>query len=298
MSRLSLLNVTRPNFLVLTPVCLSLGLATALWSGRQVDWHVLGIILLGALMAHVSVNALNEYADFRSGLDLKTRRTPFSGGSGTLPEEPRLAPYALAIGVGAYLVTSVCGIYLVGRAGWGLMPLGLAGLVVILLYNGPISRNRFLVLIAPGLGFGPLMVLGTHYVLTGEYALTALVVSLIPFFLVSNLLLLNQVPDVEADRSVHRDNFAIALPPSGNALIYGWFGFLAYLTLLVAALVRILPGTALLGLLTALLAFRVFRGLRDYTGNIEQIVPHLGQNVFLTLLTPLLVAVGIGLDTL
>lgn len=292
------MNVTRPSFLVLTPVCLSLGVATALWSGSRVDWPVLGIILLGALMAHVSVNALNEYADFRSGLDLKTRRTPFSGGSGTLPGEPRLAPYALGIGLGAYLVTCLCGIYLVGHAGWGLVPLGLAGLVVILLYNGPISRNRYLVLIAPGIGFGPLMVLGTHYALTGEYTLVALVVSMIPFFLVNNLLLLNQVPDVEADRSVQRDNFAIALPPPGNALIYGWFGLLAYLTILVAALFGILPGTALLALLTALLAFRVFRGLQDYTGNIEQLLPHLGQNVFLTLLTPLLLAVGIGLDTL
>ena len=43
------------------------------------------LALAGGLLAHISVNALNEYLDFTSGLDLTTLRTPFSGGSGTLP---------------------------------------------------------------------------------------------------------------------------------------------------------------------------------------------------------------------
>ncbi len=47
------------------------------------------LVLLGALAAHGAVNALNEYADYRSGLDLRTARTPFSGGSGTLVDHPQ-----------------------------------------------------------------------------------------------------------------------------------------------------------------------------------------------------------------
>ena len=63
----------------------------------------------------------------------------------------------------------------------------------------------------------------------------ALVASLVPFFLVSNLLLLNQFPDVAADRSVGRDNFPIAVGTEKSAAIFAAFGFLAYLTLLVLA---------------------------------------------------------------
>ncbi len=40
------------------------------------------LALLGAFLAHISVNTLNEYFDFKSGLDLETIKTPFSGGSG------------------------------------------------------------------------------------------------------------------------------------------------------------------------------------------------------------------------
>jgi 1,4-dihydroxy-2-naphthoate octaprenyltransferase len=36
---------------------------------------------------HVAVNALNEASDYKTGIDFNTERTPFSGGSGTLPAE-------------------------------------------------------------------------------------------------------------------------------------------------------------------------------------------------------------------
>ncbi|MES9929987.1 MAG: prenyltransferase, partial [Candidatus Thiodiazotropha sp. 6PDIVS] len=200
------IGVTRPNFLILTPVCISLGGGSVLLSGHPLSLHLLSIVILGALMAHISVNALNEYIDFHSGLDAKTDRTPFSGGSGTLVLQPNLAPHALIVGVVSLLITLGCGLYLIQIVGWGLVPIGLLGILIIIVYTSWINRSRFLVLIASGFCFGPLMVVGTHYALTGQFSSTALLVSLVPFFLVNNLLLLNQIPDIEPDRSVGRDN--------------------------------------------------------------------------------------------
>ncbi len=287
--------VTRPNFLILTPICISLGLASVLLTGRPVDWGVLGVVLLGALMAHISVNALNEYADFQSGLDFKTEKTPFSGGSGTLVMQPRLAIQALAIGIGSLLTTIACGLFLMQHAGWGLIPIGLLGVAIIVFYTGWINRNRYLVLIAPGLGFGPLMVIGTHFAMTGEYGGVAILLSLIPFFLVNNLLFLNQIPDVEADRSVGRDNFAIAWQPYRGAWLYLAFAALAYLTVLIGVAAGVLPLGALLGLLTLGLSYQVFKGVGRYRGEVTELVPYLGRNVVITLLTPLLVFIGIAL---
>jgi len=82
----ALIGPMRPNFLVLTPACVLLGIATAFWSGASLDPVIIILILAGALLAHTSVNALNEYHDFKSGLDLVTEATPFSGGTKTLPE--------------------------------------------------------------------------------------------------------------------------------------------------------------------------------------------------------------------
>jgi 1,4-dihydroxy-2-naphthoate polyprenyltransferase len=290
--------VTRPNFLILTPICVSLGLGSALLSGDEIEWGLFAVALLGGLMAHASVNALNEYADFQSGLDFKTQRTPFSGGSGTLVLEPYLAPLALALGVASLAVTIGCGFYLFMHAGWGLIPIGITGVLIIVLYTGLINKHRFLVLIAPGMGFGPLMVVGTHYALTGTYSPIALLLSLIPFFLVNNLLLLNQVPDIEADRSVGRDNYAIAWQPNRSAWIYAGFAALSYLVLILGAVSGYLPVASLLGLLTVVLTYRIFVAVRGYNGDIKQLVPYLGKNVIVTLATPLLVFIGIVISTL
>ncbi|MCU7947547.1 MAG: prenyltransferase [Candidatus Thiodiazotropha sp. (ex Cardiolucina cf. quadrata)] len=291
-----MVGVARPSFLILTPICISLGLASVLLAGHDVEWNLLAVVLLGALMAHISVNTLNEYADFQSGLDFKTDRTPFSGGSGTLIIQPRLAPYALVIGIASLVITLVCGLYLLQRTGWGLIPIGIVGMLIIISYTTWINRHRLLVLITPGLSFGPLMVVGTHYALTGVYSPIAFLLSLIPFFLVNNLLLLNQIPDVDADRSVGRDNFVIAWSPAKSAWIFLGFGVMTYLVIIIGVLVGSLPLTALLGLLTAGFTIQIFNGVSDYQGIIEELVPQLGKNVLVTLVTPFLVFIGIMVD--
>jgi len=83
-----LLDPMRLPFLVLTPACVVLGLGTAVWTDGTVNWFHFLLVLIGAISAHISVNAFNEYFDYKSGLDEKTQRTPFSGGSGRLQQDP------------------------------------------------------------------------------------------------------------------------------------------------------------------------------------------------------------------
>ena len=290
--------VTRPNFLILTPICVSLGVGSALLSGFPISWGVLGIVLLGALMAHVSVNALNEYFDFHSGLDAKTDRTPFSGGSGTLVMQPHLAPQALIIGTVSLLITLACGLYLIQVSGWGLIPIGLLGILIIISYTSWINRYRFLVLIASGLCFGPLMVIGTHYALTGQLSIAALLLSLAPFFLVNNLLLLNQIPDIEADLSVGRNNYAIAWDAPNRARLFLIFSLSAYVAIFSGVILGYLPVTALLCLLTAGLVYKIYKTIKKDTNDRDQLIASLGRNVILTLMTPSLIFLGILMGTL
>ena len=180
----------RLPFLILTPACVMLGAAAAAWSGAELNLHYLAFTFVGAVAAHISVNALNEYDDCKSGLDFTTQRTPFSGGSGTLPQSPDKAHVALITGVVSLVVTAIVGVYFLYVRGLWLLPVGLVGLVIIVAYTKWITKNAVLCLVAPGLGFGPLMVMGTDFVLTGSYSWTSFMAFLVPFFLVSNLLLL------------------------------------------------------------------------------------------------------------
>lgn len=297
MTTATIVGVARPPFLVLTPVCVLLGFSTAMATGSPVDWQSVLIALAGALSAHVSVNALNEYSDFRSGLDFKTTRTPFSGGSGTLVAHPDLAPQARLVGLWSLGVTMLLGIVLISRSGWGLLPLGIAGLVLVFTYTDQINRNRYLCLIAPGLGFGPLMVQGVHYVATGGYSTSAVLASLVPFFLVNNLLLLNQFPDVDADRSTGRDNFPVALGAGASLRIYGAFAYAACVSIFLGVLFGGFPVAVLLALLPMIGALGIYRGvgrlLERGEASGEALTPYMALNVAVTLVTPVLVAVGL-----
>jgi 1,4-dihydroxy-2-naphthoate octaprenyltransferase len=263
------------------------------WTSAEINVFHLVLVFIGAISAHVSVNALNEYSDFKSGLDARTRRTPFSGGSGTLPANPALEGHALRIGLIALALTALIGLYFLFARGWALLPLGLLGLVVIFGYTPWLAHNYLFCLIAPGLGFGTFIVMGTHFVLTGEYSWTAFFASLVPFFLVNNLLLLNQFPDVEADRSIGRRNLPIVFGKKSSSLVYGLFLLLAFLSIILGVLLDYLPGTALIGLGAILLAVPAGLGAYRYAEDTEKLMPSLGQNVLINILMPVLVAIGL-----
>ena len=288
----ALVGPMRLPFLVLTPACVLLGIGAGVYQSGRVDLLQAVIVLIGAVSAHISVNALNEYFDFRSGLDLRTQRTPFSGGSGTLPAQPAIAPMALATGLVALAITGVVGMYFVLVRGTALLPLGLAGMFTIAVYTVWLTHNPFLCLITPGLGFGLFMVVGTSFALTGQYSWTAVTASLIPFFLVNNLLLLNQFPDAEADRGIGRKHLPIVIGRRASSWIYIAFLLLTYASIVGGVLANHLPAWALLGFLTLPLAVRAGAGAYWHAEDIPNLIPLMVQNVLLNIVTPVLVAIG------
>ena len=288
-----LLGPMRLPFLALTPACVLLGLGTAVWSSAQVNALYFILALVGAICAHISVNALNEYLDFKSGLDFRTERTPFSGGSGTLREKPELARQALGAAIIAFAITGLIGLFFLRVRGLSLLPLGILGLLVVVAYTPWFSRHPLLCLIAPGLGFGPLMVMGTDFVLTGEYSWTAFMASLVPFFLVSDLLLLNQFPDAEADQSVGRRHYPIIIGRRASSLIYGAFMVLAYLSIVLGVSLGQMPRTSLIGLIVLVIAIPASVGAYRYAEDMNKLMPYMGLNVVVNILTPVLVAVGL-----
>lgn len=289
---------TRPQFLILTPMCVLVGVAAAAYDGFHLrTLHVI-LTLVGALLAHISVNVLNDYFDYRSGVDLAAKRTPFSGGSGILPAGLLKAQQVYLLGLASLIGVGAIGIYYTIEYGWQILPLGVVGILVVYLYTTHITRNPLLCAIAPGLGFGPLMVVGTYFTQTGQYSLTAGLASLVPGFLVSNLLLLNQFPDVEADKVASRRHIPIAYGRRFGARVYAVLMLATYVSLAVGVGVGVLPLTALIGLLTLPLAVKTVMGALKNYDDAEKLMPSLGSNILVILLTTLLTGVGILLGLL
>lgn len=288
----TLFHALRPSFLVLSPVCVFLGASTAYASSAAIDEMILLLVVIGALCAHISVNTLNEYADFRSGLDLVTIKTPFSGGSGALPADPAMAHMVLATGLVTLFITFAIGLYFVHMHGVLLLAAGCIGVAIILTYSRWINRWPFLCLIAPGLGFG-IMVAGTHYVLSQQYSVTSSLAALIVFFLVNNLLLLNQYPDIEADKSIGRNHLPIAYGTRFSSLVYGTLSLCAYLVILAGIYFDYFPALSLVAVVPAIFATFSLTGALKYGNTIGDYHQYLGANVTATILTPLLLGISI-----
>ena len=288
-----LIGPMRPTFLILTPACFLVGLGTAIWTSGSVSILHAVLALIGAVSTHISVNAFNEYFDFKSGLDLRTVQTPFSGGTGTLRAYPAMARPTLWTAILSLVVAGLIGVYFLYVRGVMLLPIGIIGFLIIVVYSPFVAYHPLLSLISPGLGFGMLMVIGTHFALTGQYSWIAFVGSLVPFFLVNNLLLLNQFPDVEADKTIGRKNYPIVLGKRASTMIYGAFLFLTYLSIIVGVYFGYLPTWSLLGLGTLIIAVPAFIGVLRYAEDTKKLIPAMGLNVVINIVTPTLVAIGL-----
>ena len=293
---LSIIATSRPAFLILTPCCLSLAIAFAITGRAGIIYPHLVLIFIAALASHISVNMFNEYEDFRSGLDFHTQRTAFSGGSGTLPSLPELAESVHGGAVASLLLTIAIGIYFMAVVGLGLLPIGLLGVLCIYFYTTKITHRPLLCLIVPGLAFGPLMINGAYYVLTGNYNVKVVSASLIVFFLVNNLLLLNQFPDQEADKSVGRLHLPILIGRKKSAWVYVSGLAAAYAILLLNIVMGFLPVYSAIGLLSVFAAIPAARIVLRYFDEMENLQPALALNVAVTLTTPVLIAFGMLLQ--
>ena len=180
------------------------------WDSGSFNPFTALLTFVGVFCLHASVNVLNDYFDFRSGLDLATTPTPFSGGSRVLPVQgtvPRQRPLGglLFLGVGVGI-----GSYLIAASGFSPILIGILALVVVSVvgYSPLISRAGLGEFVA-GLNFGPLVLLGTYFIQTGTLALQPLFVGTTLGTLVAGILYINEFPDTAADEKTGRRHLVI-----------------------------------------------------------------------------------------
>lgn len=292
----TILRAARPPFLLLTPACVLPAWALVLTAGVNPAGSQLIAVLIAALAAHMSVNLFNEYTDFRSGIDLHTRRTPFSGGSGALPTNPSAAAAVRATGVAMLALAVTIGLGFVWLRGWPLLLVGLGGTALVVFYSGAVNRHPLLCLIAPGLGFGLCVLLGAEIALGGVPGVASAIITTITGLLVSNLLLLNQLPDVDADRAGGRRHLPAARGPIAAARVYTGLAAMACMLLVVALVAGLLPSWCALALLPFPAAAVAAGGAFRHGTKLGRSPGYLAANVAVANLTPLLLGLGLLLS--
>jgi len=285
------LGVARAPFLLLPVTLVAAGAAAAAYEGAF-GWGPTLLALVGLLLLHAAVNAFNEASDMATGIDLKTTRTPFSGGSGTLPAG-RLSVRATRIF--AFACAVIGG--LIG--GWFALRLDLlfvllmaTGAASVLFYSDLFARTGVGEIFA-GLGLGALPVWGAAWVQGSPPGPAALWAGVPASFMTFNLLLLNEFPDEEADRAGGRRNIVLMLGRRGAALVYAAAALLTPASIVVAVLLKALPVHALAAILPSVF---LARPLRWAFGDTREPVPipALGANVVWNLTTNTVLAIALA----
>jgi 1,4-dihydroxy-2-naphthoate octaprenyltransferase len=290
------LTLPRFQFLPLTIIMVSLGTAIAAYEGYFHLGHFL-LAMIGSILVHMTVNIINDYHDYVDGIDLNTQGTPFSGGSGVLPLNLLKPKQAFWFATICLLIAMVIGFYFVMKRGWLLFPLLLLAGFSAYFYNVYLSKWHIGEIFA-GLCFGPLLVLGSYYVQTGRYSWETLVASLAPGILTSNLLVLNEFPDREADRKGGRRHWVITLGKKDASYLFVALLTASYLCIIVGVLSKMMPVLTLIGLGTIGFGWKAAKGALRYYDDTNKLIPVLGANVITILGTQALLTIGYVIATL
>ena len=213
--------------------------------------------LLGGVFLHLGTNITNEIYDVRHGVDTITSpRASHALLKGRVTEREAFllvgAAYLVALGIGAGLILA---------RGWPVAAFGIVGLLAGWGYTAPPLQLKYRALGVPlvFLMMGPLMVTGGYYVVTGEFSLRALLVSIPIGFLVTAILHGNEWRDMTDDARYGVGTLSTLL---GQRVAY--FGYVslvvgAYLALSLGVLLDVMPSTALLAMLSLPLLVRSIR---------------------------------------
>ncbi len=290
----SLMIAVRANFLLLAVVLGFLGGSLAWYEhqefGRDFNLAYAFLAGFGLVLTHISVNVFNDYFDYRSKLDYITPRTPFSGGSKALPDGLITGKQALWLAIVTLAIATPIGIYFTLVKGWLLLPLLVVAGIIVIIYTPLILKMGYPEW-APGLGLGVLPILGAYFVQGGQYTASALIAAIPSGILVHNLLLLNEFPDAEADKTVKRRTLPIVIGKKNAAIVYSSLMIMVYLWIIGAVILHRMPTLTLLGLLTVPLAFKSISGSFKFN-DMSKMVPAQANNVFVVLLTQLLMGIG------
>jgi 1,4-dihydroxy-2-naphthoate octaprenyltransferase len=252
--------VTRAPFLTATLVPVAIGLVWSMQRG-SVDWFLLPAVAVGAIALHVAANCFNDYFDWKSGADEINEDfvEGVTGGSRALQRDRGDPDTMYRTAAIASLVATGCGVALLVTRGWGIVAFGLVGLATAYFYTAPPLRlvaRRGLGELVVGLNFGPLMVAGASFALTGTFRATDLVVGLPIGLLTTAILWVNEFPDADADAEVDKNHLVVTLGRSTARWGYVALLIAAFGTVAATVFTGVLPREALLFGLGLPLAFR------------------------------------------
>ncbi|MDC0217504.1 prenyltransferase [Nitrosopumilus sp.] len=284
------LRVIRVRFLLASVIAVMTGLALNWSQNGSIEYFDALLTFAGVMALHASVDLLNDYWDFKRGIDTKTTRTKMSGGTGVLPEGLLKPSSVYRAGVFFLVLGALIGSYFVIT--YGILIAIILGFAILSIYFYSTK------IVDSGLGEffvavkGSMIVIGTFYIQSGEVNIESILAGIVIGTLSSLVLFIASFPDHDADKSKGRKTLVITVGKEKARKLFWIFPLFAYGVIVIGVVLNYLPVLTLISLVSFPLIIKSGIGLQKNYDSVDNLVPYMTLTLKFSRLTGILFVIS------
>ena len=280
----------RVRFLLASVIAVMTGLALNWSQNGSIEYFDALLTFAGVMALHASVDLLNDYWDFKRGIDTKTTRTKMSGGTGVLPEGLLKPSSVYRAGVFFLVLGALIGSYFVIT--YGILIAIILGFAILSIYFYSTK------IVDSGLGEffvavkGSMIVIGTFYIQSGEVNIESILAGIVIGTLSSLVLFIASFPDHDADKSKGRKTLVITVGKEKARKLFWIFPLFAYGVIVIGVVLNYLPVLTLISLVSLPLIIKSGIGLQKNYDSVDNLVPYMTSTLKFSRLTGILFVIS------
>jgi len=276
--------------LLASVIAVSAALSLNWWLNSSIDIFDAVLTFAGVLALHASVDLLNDFWDFKRGIDTATKRTKMSGGTGVLPEGLLNPTTVYRAGIIFLIIGSLIGSYFVLTDGIIIaIILGFA-ILSIYFYSTKIvdsGLGEFFVAVK-----GSMIVIGAFFIQSGQITLESVLAGIVVGTLSSMVLFIASFPDHDADKSKGRKTLVISVGKQKASKLFWIFPIISYCAIVVGVSTGLFPELSLISFFSIPLMIKSGRGLQKNYDSVDDLVPFMSSTLMFSRLTGALFVIG------
>ena len=284
------LRAIRVRFLLASVIAVSLGLSLTWWNSGSIDIFQAILTMSGVIALHASVDLLNDYWDFKRGIDTKTKRTSMSGGTGVLPDGLLKPKSVFIAGILFLVIGGLIGGYFVVLHGVVIGVILTFAIISIYFYSTKIV-NWGLAEIFVAIK-GTLIVMGTYYIQNSDLTDISIMSGIVVGSLSSLVLFVTSFPDHDADKEKGRRTLVILLGRKNATSIYYIFPIVSYGVIIGCVIMSMIPVFCLISLVAIPVAINSIKKLKSSISSEEKIIPAMSSTLLFSRLAGTLFVIG------
>ena len=277
------LRVIRVRFLLASIIAVSVGLAINWRQNSTVDPLAAVLTFAGVISLHASVDLLNDYWDYKRGIDTITKRTKMSGGTGVLPEGLLKPSSVYRAGIGFLILGSVIGFYFVLTDGIIIAVILGFAILSIYFYSTKIVDSglaEFFVAVK-----GTMIVLGTYFIQSNQITLESILGGIVVGVLSSFVLFIASFPDHDADKSKGRKTLVITVGKKNATSLFWVFPAISYSVIILGISIGVFPLLSLITLFSLPLVVKAGLGLKRNFNSVDELIPSMYSTLMFSRIT-------------